>query len=439
MNDLNDSLIDLNSHLTPLAELLRPTSINEIFGQDHILGPGKPLRLAITNKIAHSIIFWGPAGSGKTTLARIVARSLKAKMYAMSAVRSGIKEIRECAQAGQAARREGKATVLFVDEVHRFNKSQQDAFLPYVENGDLIFIGATTENPGFEVNASLLSRLKVYVLKPLTIHALNQVLDRCLLIGKEVVGSDFEIKPEARDVFAQAAGGDARRALNFVDMAVGILKHDEHNIVTLDLAKEIAKESVTAFDKHGDQFYEQISALHKSVRGSDPDASLYWFSRMLEGGCDPLYVARRILRIASEDVGNADPNAMNIALNAWDTYNRLGSPEGELALAQAVVYLACSPKSNAVYMAFQRSTEEARKFGHLEVPLHLRNATTQLSKALGYGKDYRYAHDEPDALAAGENYFPIGMRKSNYYLPVERGVEKRIKAYLDWIRQRKGD
>ena len=436
MNDPNDSLIELKSHLTPLAELLRPTSINEIFGQDHILGPDKPLRSAITHKVAHSIIFWGPAGSGKTTLARIVARSLNARMYAMSAVRSGIKEIREYVQAGQAAKREGKATVLFVDEVHRFNKSQQDAFLPSVENGDLIFIGATTQNPSFEVNAALLSRLKVYVLKPLTVHALNQVMDRCMLVGKEVFKSDFQIAPEAREVFAHAAGGDARRVLNFIDMAVGILKHDERNAVTLDLAKEIAQEAGTAFDKYGDQFYEQISALHKSVRGSDPDASLYWLARMLEGGCDPLYVARRILRIASEDVGNADPSALNIALNAWDTYHRLGSPEGELAIAQAVVYLACSPKSNSVYKAFQRSSEDAKKFGHLEVPLHLRNATTRLNRELRYGRDYRYAHDEPDALAAGENYFPAGMKKSIYYLPVERGVEKRIKAYLDWIRQR---
>ncbi len=410
-------------------------SLDEVFGQDHLLSTSKPLRVAVEEKIAHSMVFWGPPGCGKTTLARIISNKFDAKLLKLSAVQSGIKEIRHAVAEGQKGKEEGRATVLFVDEVHRFNKTQQDAFLPHIESGDLIFIGATTENPGFELNSALLSRLKVYVLNSLETVDLYRVIDRCLQAGSESFPSNFEISDEAREIFAQTCGGDARRILNFIEVAAGLIRSQETGCVTAKLAAEIVGQPLARFDKRGDVFFELISALHKSVRGSDPDASLYWLARMFAGGCDPLYVARRVVRIASEDIGNADPNALNLALNAWETYQRLGTPEGELAIAQAVVYLACCPKSNAVYKAFNQASEDAKYFGDLEVPLHLRNAPTGMMKNLGYGANYRYAHDETDGYASGENYFPQKMGQKVYYQPVERGIEKRIKEYMEKLRK----
>ena len=432
-SDINNS--KSYRQLTPLAELLRPETVDDVFGQDHLLAAGKPLRMAIEVGIPHSMVLWGPPGSGKTTLARIISGSLNAQILTISAVKSGIQDIRKAVASGSSAKSQGKATVLFVDEVHRFNKVQQDAFLPHIESGDLIFIGATTENPGFELNGALLSRLKVYVLKPLQIEDARKVLHRSLTAGSDVLPENFAISEQAQAIFVEASGGDARRVLNYIEVAAGIVRSEKDRIVSANLAAEVVGEPMARFDKRGDIFYEQISALHKSVRGSDPDASLYWFARMLAGGCDPIYIARRVVRIASEDIGNADPHALNVALNGWETYQRLGTPEGELAIAQAVIYLACCPKSNAVYKAFGNAYNDAKVFGNLEVPLHLRNAPTHLMKELGYGKEYRYAHDEPGGIAAGENYFPEGMRQTRYYQPVERGVEKRIKDYLQAIRQ----
>ena len=424
-----------NSQLTPLAEALRPQTLDEVFGQDHLLSEGKPLRAAVQAKIPHSMVFWGPPGCGKTTLARIIANEFDAKLLTLSAVQSGIKDIRQAVGEGRAAKSEGNATVLFVDEVHRFNKSQQDAFLPHIEAGDLIFIGATTENPSFELNSALLSRLKVYVLKPLEPENLYQVIDRCLRAGSNYFPGSIEVSQDAKDIFVQSSGGDARQVLNYLDVAASLIQAQNSNCITAEFAAEIVGQPLARFDKRGDVFFELISALHKSVRGSDPDASLYWLARMFVGGCDPLYVARRVVRIASEDIGNADPNALAICLNAWDTYERLGTPEGELAIAQAVVYLACCPKSNAVYKAFNESIEDARNYGNLEVPMHLRNAPTGMMKSLGYGANYRYAHDEADGYARGENYFPQGMKRKEYYTPLERGIEKRIKLYMEKLRQ----
>ena len=435
-SDINNS--KSNRQLTPLAELLRPETVDEVFGQDHLLAVGKPLRTAIDAGIPHSMVLWGPPGSGKTTLARIISGSLNAQVLTISAVKSGIQDIRKAVDSGSSAKSQGKATVLFVDEVHRFNKVQQDAFLPHIESGDLIFIGATTENPGFELNGALLSRLKVYVLKPLQIEDARKVLHRSLTVGSDVLPENFAISEQAQAIFVEASGGDARRVLNYIEVAAGIVGSEKDKVVSANLAAEVVGEPMARFDKRGDIYYEQISALHKSVRGSDPDASLYWFARMLAGGCDPIYIARRVVRIASEDIGNADPHALNIALNGWETYQRLGTPEGELAIAQAVIYLACCPKSNAVYKAFGKAHNDAKVFGDLEVPLHLRNAPTHLMKELGYGEEYRYAHDEPGGIAVGENYFPEGMRQMRYYQPVERGVEKRIKDYLQAIRQQQG-
>ncbi len=416
----------------PLADRLRPAVLDEYVGQIHLLGEGKPLRRMLEGGHLHSMILWGPPGTGKTTLARLVAQRCNADFIALSAVMAGVKDIRAAAERASAARREsGRRTVLFLDEVHRFNKSQQDAFLPWVEDGTLLFIGATTENPSFELNNALLSRARVYVLRALTEAELRQVLDRALRMH-----THLQVDEAALDLIASAADGDARRALNMLELAIDLAGAADPQQITQSIASEVAAGGLRRFDKQGEAFYDQISALHKSVRGSDPDAALYWLCRMLDGGCDPRYIARRVLRIASEDIGNADPRALTMTLEACEVYERLGSPEGELAIAQAVVFLACAAKSNAAYVAFGEAMADAQGMGSLDVPLHLRNAPTRLMKQLGYGKDYRYAHQEPDAYAAGEKYFPDAMQPRQYYRPVPRGLEIRIAEAME--RRKKG-
>ncbi|WP_333843160.1 replication-associated recombination protein A [Pelomicrobium sp.] len=415
----------------PLAERLRPRTLEEVVGQGHLLGPGKPLRLAFESGKLHSMILWGPPGSGKTTLARLMAGAFRAEFIALSAVLSGVKDIRDAVErARQVLQSSARPTILFVDEVHRFNKAQQDAFLPYVEQGLITFIGATTENPSFEVNGALLSRAQVYVLKPLSEEDLALLLER----ARAQACPTLTLSREARQLLTGFADGDARRLLNLLEQLHTAAATAGVTEVSEEFAREALARSGRRFDKGGDAFYDQISALHKSVRGSSPDAALYWLCRMLDGGADPLYLGRRLIRMAAEDVGLADPRALRIALDAVETYERLGSPEGELALAQAAVYLACAPKSNAVYAAYNEARALVAKDVSRPVPEHLRNAPTRLMKALGYGRAYRYAHDEPEAYAAGENYFPEGMAPQRFYRPSSRGLEARIAERLEHLR-----
>jgi putative ATPase len=420
--------------LQPLARRMRPVTIAEYVGQEHLLAPGKPLYNAIKQGKLHSMILWGPPGVGKTALAELIANSSNARIERLSAVLAGVKDIRAVMDRAKSS---NQATVLFVDEVHRFNKGQQDAFLPHIEQGTITFIGATTENPSFHLNNALLSRARVYVLKSLTEVNLLQLLDNAINDNEKGYGySQIEFPLELRQKLAHYADGDARTCLNILEILFDFAETDdcEQIIISAELLDSVLTQSVRRFDKNGDQFYEQISALHKSIRGSDPDAALYWFSRMLDGGCDPHYIARRLLRVASEDIGNADPRALAITLDAWQSYERLGSPEGELALAQAVIFLACAAKSNASYVAFDRAMNDAKTQGQLDVPMHLRNAPTSLMQGLGYGKNYRYAHDEAGAFAKGEKYFPDAMQGRTYYEPQPRGLEIKIAEKLDKLR-----
>jgi putative ATPase len=422
----------------PLAARMRPRNLDDYIGQEHLLAPGKPLREAITRGQLHSMILWGSPGVGKTSLAKLFAEQADARFETLSAVLSGVKEIRAAVAAAQQERiSTRRKTILFVDEVHRFNKSQQDAFLPYVEDGTFIFIGATTENPSFELNNALLSRCRVYVLRGLQPEQLKNVLLQALHDKERGLGEQsIAIDDDTLMTLAQAADGDARKSLNLLEIAADLADEDgEKKIINEQVVAEVLASDVRRFDKGGDIFYEQISALHKSVRGSSPDGALYWLARMLDGGCDPLYIARRVVRMASEDIGNADPRALPLCLSAWDVQERLGSPEGELAIAQAVVYLACAPKSNAVYNAFNQVMADVRAQPAYDVPLHLRNAPTKLMKNMDYGAEYRYAHDEPGAYAAGENYLPEDIAGTRYYAPVERGLELKIQEKLAHLRE----
>jgi putative ATPase len=427
MNDLLSVSAAGGNANAPLAERLRPRTLDEVIGQQHLLGPGKPLRIAFESGKPHSMILWGPPGVGKTTLARLMAKGFKAEFLSISAVLGGVKEIREAVKLSEEARALGRSTILFVDEVHRFNKSQQDAFLPHVESGLFVFIGATTENPSFEVNSALLSRAAVYVLQPLQDADLSVLIDRALADALPGVTVDAD----ARAALVGISDGDARKLLNNLELAAQAA--GAGGPITGELLKRTLAENLRRFDKGGDAFYDQISALHKSVRGSDPDAALYWFVRMLDGGADPRYMARRLIRMASEDIGLADPRALRVTLDAAETYERLGTPEGELALAQAVVYCAVAAKSNALYEAYNAARAFVREHGSAPVPVHLRNAPTRLMKELGYGKQYRYAHDEPHAYAAGEQYFPDGM-ETMFYAPTDRGMEARIAEKLKFLR-----
>ncbi len=428
MADLFDSI---DSGPVPLAERLRPQRIEEVVGQRHLLGPGKPLRLAFESGRLHSMILWGPPGVGKTTLARLTAQAFDAEFVALSAVFSGVKDIREAISRAQAARGQGRHTILFVDEVHRFNKAQQDAFLPFVEQGLVTFIGATTENPSFEVNSALLSRASVYVLEPLDAEAMAELFER----AHAAACPERIFEEGARERLIGFADGDARRLMNLVEQVEVAADTTKVGAITPEFVDEALAAKLRRFDKGGEAFYDQISALHKAVRGSSPDAALYWFCRMLDGGADPTYLGRRLVRMASEDVGLADPRALEVALNACAAYERLGSPEGELALAQAVVFMACAAKSNAVYTAYNAARRFIAQDDSRPVPMHLRNAPTRLMKDLGYGQAYRYAHDEPEGYAAGVDYFPEGMKKPDWYQPRPRGLEAQIAAKLAHLRE----
>ncbi|MEY8710847.1 replication-associated recombination protein A [Mangrovibacter phragmitis] len=420
----------------PLAARMRPENLAQYIGQQHLLGPGKPLPKAIEAGQLHSMILWGPPGTGKTTLAEVIGRYANANVERISAVTSGVKEIREAIERARQNRHAGHRTILFVDEVHRFNKSQQDAFLPHIEDGTVTFIGATTENPSFELNSALLSRARVYLLKSLTADDIEQVLLQAMNDSERGYGGQNLVLPDdTRQAIAELVNGDARRALNTLEMLADMAQTDASGkrILSASLLREVAGERSARFDNKGDRFYDLISALHKSVRGSAPDAALYWYARIISAGGDPLYVARRCLAIASEDVGNADPRAMQVAISAWDCFTRVGPAEGERAIAQAIVYLACAPKSNAVYTAFKAAMHDAREQPDYDVPVHLRNAPTRLMKEMGYGEEYRYAHDETNAYAAGENYFPPEMAQTRYYHPTNRGLEGKIGEKLAWL------
>ena len=415
----------------PLAERLRPATLDQVIGQQHLLGPGKPLRVAFESKQPHSMILWGPPGVGKTTLARLMAQGFHAEFIALSAVLSGVKDIREAVERAQLLQAtSGRPTILFVDEVHRFNKSQQDAFLPHVESGLFTFIGATTENPSFEVNSALLSRAAVYVLQPLSDEDLSQLLMRALMLDEV-----FSIEEEAKAMLVASADGDGRKLLNNTEIVIRAVAQSGSSTITIAVLQQTLGDALRRFDKGGDAFYDQISALHKSVRGSNPDAALYWLVRMLDGGADPRYLSRRLIRMATEDIGLADPRALRLTLDAAETYERLGSPEGELALAEATVYLACAAKSNAVYNAYNQVRAFVAKDQSRPVPEHLRNAPTKLMKQLGYGKLYRYAHNEPEAYAAGETYLPEGLGDPGWYQPTPRGLEGKIAEKLAYLRK----
>ncbi len=435
MNNLSFDFAE--SDFRPLAARMRPTALENYFGQSHLLAAGKPLRKAIEAGHIHSMILWGPPGTGKTTLAEILAHRINAEVERISAVTGGVKEIREAIERARQNKLSDRRTILFVDEVHRFNKSQQDAFLPHIEDGTIIFIGATTENPSFELNSALLSRARVYLLKALQQDEIQQILQHALNDTENGLGQQsIRIEDNLLTILAEYVHGDARLALNCLELMVDMADEDLNGkLLTQQLLVDVLGERQARFDKQGDRYYDLISAVHKSIRGSAADAALYWYARIITAGGDPLYVARRLLAIASEDIGNADPRAMQVALSAWDCYTRVGAAEGERAIAQAIVYLAVAPKSNAVYSAFNAAKQQALQSPDYDVPPHLRNAPTKLMKSLGYGDEYRYAHDEENAYAAGENYFPPELKDTRYYFPSERGMEAKIKQKLEWLQQ----